>query len=231
MTFCLQVLVEFGIKSDDDRRERKDCGGGSTIDMGVYCLNLAQWVYGEEPTKVLAGGHMNSDGVDVSVSGTLLYSKGRTASFQTQFRVSTFSFRRFLGCVSLTVVAGLDCLWSSHLWHQGKDQDEVPFLELQQAWDARWLWSHIPASTWQVWLQLLEQCWTWIRSQPRPWMLEEGTSGKPCHSSQGQQIAGRTYGECSQTSWRTLWSRWLKCLLFIYTANLEIIQINEKTRN
>ena len=46
------MLVEFGLENKDDRREKMDYGGGSTIDMGVYCVNFAQWVFGGKPTKV-----------------------------------------------------------------------------------------------------------------------------------------------------------------------------------
>ena len=43
---------------------------------------------GERPIKVLAGGHLNDQGTDESVSVTFLYSGGRTATFATQTKVT-----------------------------------------------------------------------------------------------------------------------------------------------
>jgi len=38
-------------------------------------VSVAQFVFGGEmPNKITAGGHLNSDGIDTSISGTLLYS-------------------------------------------------------------------------------------------------------------------------------------------------------------
>jgi hypothetical protein len=42
---------------------------------------------GEKPLKVLAGGHLNEDGIDEAVSVTFIYSGGRTATLATQTKV------------------------------------------------------------------------------------------------------------------------------------------------
>jgi dihydrodiol dehydrogenase / D-xylose 1-dehydrogenase (NADP) len=45
-------------------------------------------VFGEEkPIKILAGGHLNTDGVDESISITLVYKGGRTATLISHNRV------------------------------------------------------------------------------------------------------------------------------------------------
>src|SRR6202021_4102449 len=36
-------------------------GGGPVYDMGVYCINAARYLFGSEPTKVLAGSASNQD--------------------------------------------------------------------------------------------------------------------------------------------------------------------------
>lgn len=66
---------------------KKELGGGTTLDLGVYCVQLAQLVFGERPAKILSGGHLNADEVDECVSTTLVYSKGRTATLLTHARV------------------------------------------------------------------------------------------------------------------------------------------------
>ncbi|CAL8116955.1 unnamed protein product [Orchesella dallaii] len=84
----LQVVVQFGeCISDVDRLRLKDLGGGTVLDLGVYCVQFAELVFGERPLKVISGGHMNVDGVDESSSSTLIFSNGRTATLLTHSRV------------------------------------------------------------------------------------------------------------------------------------------------
>jgi dihydrodiol dehydrogenase / D-xylose 1-dehydrogenase (NADP) len=84
-----QVLVSFGVKiAEVDRLKLKELGGGSILDIGVYCVQFSQWVFGgETPLKIVGAGVMNSQGVDESTSVTLLYSGGRTATFVTNTKV------------------------------------------------------------------------------------------------------------------------------------------------
>jgi dihydrodiol dehydrogenase / D-xylose 1-dehydrogenase (NADP) len=84
----LQVVVTFGVLiSEVDRLKLKELGGGTTLDIGVYCVQFAEFVFGEKPLKVIAGGHMNVNGVDESTSTTLVFSNGRTATLITHSRV------------------------------------------------------------------------------------------------------------------------------------------------
>jgi len=84
----LQVFVTFGqTMSDVDRLRLKELGGGTALDIGIYCVQFAQFVFGEKPLKVIAGGHLNADGVDESTSTTLIFSNGRTATLVTHSRV------------------------------------------------------------------------------------------------------------------------------------------------
>lgn len=68
----------------------KKLGGGGTLNMGIYAIQMAQLIFGgEKPKEILAGGHLNEDGVDVAVSGALFYADGRMASFQQTNLVGT----------------------------------------------------------------------------------------------------------------------------------------------
>lgn len=54
------------------------------LDIGVYCIQFASFVFnGEKPNKILAGGHLNSNGVDESTSTSLFYPGGKTATLIT----------------------------------------------------------------------------------------------------------------------------------------------------
>ena len=74
--------------SDFPRISKKELGGGTVLDLGIYCVQLASLVFGgERPDKILASGHLNQEGTDESTSTTLVYSGGRTATLITHSRV------------------------------------------------------------------------------------------------------------------------------------------------
>ena len=72
--FKFQVNSSFGWVEDRDRVSKMSMGGGTTIDMGIYCVNLACMMFdGERPEKILAAGLLNEEGCDAAVSCTLQY--------------------------------------------------------------------------------------------------------------------------------------------------------------
>jgi dihydrodiol dehydrogenase / D-xylose 1-dehydrogenase (NADP) len=84
-----QVLVTFGVPiSEVDRLKLKELGGGTALDIGLYCTQFTTLCFkGEEPVKILAAGHLNDDKVDLSTSTTILYSGGRQATLVTHSQV------------------------------------------------------------------------------------------------------------------------------------------------
>ena len=80
------VDVSFGVPSLDhvDRISQKKLGGGTILDLGVYTINVIQVAFGnDEPEKISAVGHINSEGIDLSVAAALSYSNGRSATLRT----------------------------------------------------------------------------------------------------------------------------------------------------
>ncbi len=63
-TFCREVRAE-------DARYQPAIAGGSLMDIGCYCVNLARAVAGAEPTSVHAVAHLHELGVDDYAAGTL----------------------------------------------------------------------------------------------------------------------------------------------------------------
>lgn len=62
----------------------KELGGGTILDLGVYCLQFQQFILrGQKPSKVVASGHLNSYETDESTSAILAYPGGKTAVFTT----------------------------------------------------------------------------------------------------------------------------------------------------
>lgn len=77
----IQLSVEFGeAMMDVERIKKKSLGGGALLDLGIYALQLPQFVFrGLHPTKILANGFLNEDGVDSSVSAIITYTPNKTA--------------------------------------------------------------------------------------------------------------------------------------------------------
>ena len=73
---------------DVARLDKKELGGGSILNLGVYTVQLAQLVYGGEEPTVTASGHLGQEGCDESASISLTYSNGRTATLVTHSRVN-----------------------------------------------------------------------------------------------------------------------------------------------
>ena len=59
------VTVDFGANMRHlDRLWKKGLGGGAVMDLGIYAIQLALLVLGEEPERVIATGYLNEYGME-----------------------------------------------------------------------------------------------------------------------------------------------------------------------
>lgn len=79
------------------RVEKIEQGGGTVYDMGVYCINAARYLFGDEPTEVVAisanNGEKRFAEIDEMTSAILRFPNERLATFTSSFGaapVSTF---------------------------------------------------------------------------------------------------------------------------------------------
>jgi xylose dehydrogenase (NAD/NADP) len=70
--------------SPSNIRLQPELGGGSLLDVGCYPVYGIRWAFGEEPVKAFARAKM-MNGVDVEMTGQLLFADGRMASFDCGF--------------------------------------------------------------------------------------------------------------------------------------------------
>ncbi|CAG9581682.1 unnamed protein product [Danaus chrysippus] len=83
------INVQFGVEINDiERNLMKDLGGGVVLDLGIYMLQLLQFIYKEPPTDIMCTGHLSKTGVDESMSCALKYKDGRTATIAAHTRTS-----------------------------------------------------------------------------------------------------------------------------------------------
>lgn len=81
-------VFSFQVKEGNVRLQ-KALGGGPLYDIGIYCINAARHLFGEEPREVFAmNGSVNDPRfreVAESTSATLRFSDGRLATFTCSF--------------------------------------------------------------------------------------------------------------------------------------------------
>jgi dihydrodiol dehydrogenase / D-xylose 1-dehydrogenase (NADP) len=85
----LYVDATFGAMDENvERVVKKELGGGSILNVGVYTINIVEQVFnGEMPEKISAVGNLNADGVDLNCSAVLKFKNGRTATISTHSQI------------------------------------------------------------------------------------------------------------------------------------------------
>ncbi|XP_047026588.1 trans-1,2-dihydrobenzene-1,2-diol dehydrogenase-like [Helicoverpa zea] len=78
---------DFGIFCEADRMFKKDQGGSALLDIGIYLLQLSQYVFKKYPERITAVGELNSEGVDETETIILEYGGGKRAVLNTQSRL------------------------------------------------------------------------------------------------------------------------------------------------
>ena len=82
-------------------RTKRELGGGTLYDLGVYCINTARLMFGAEPTSVFAssidGARADMPEIDEMTTGTLRFDGDRLATFTTSFNANGVSDFRVVG--------------------------------------------------------------------------------------------------------------------------------------
>lgn len=75
----------FVMQDPGNTRWVQDYGGGSLYDVGSYCVNVSQWLFGRGPRAVSGMMVETSAGVDEDFLGMMDYGDGQTALFHSSF--------------------------------------------------------------------------------------------------------------------------------------------------
>jgi predicted dehydrogenase len=85
----------------NDIRTKKDMGGGTLYDIGVYCINAARYLFRAEPKEVVAisvnSGAARLKEVDESTGALLRFDGERVAAFVTSFNAADVASYRIVG--------------------------------------------------------------------------------------------------------------------------------------
>ena len=92
----------------NDIRTKKDMGGGTLYDIGVYCINAARYLFRAEPTEVVAitvnSGTAKLREIDESTGALMRFDGERVAAFVTSFNSSDVGSYRIVGTKGQLVV-------------------------------------------------------------------------------------------------------------------------------
>lgn len=73
-----EIDLEFGFPLANTERLFLKNGGGSTLDLAVYPIQLSLWVFRQEPSRVTAFGKLNDQGLDMELQGEFKFDTGVT---------------------------------------------------------------------------------------------------------------------------------------------------------
>jgi predicted dehydrogenase len=86
---------------EGDIRLRKELGGGTLYDIGIYCINAARYLFQAEPIEVFASsannGERRFEEVDEMTTSILRFPNERLAAFTTSFGASDISAYQIVG--------------------------------------------------------------------------------------------------------------------------------------
>jgi len=94
------VEADFGFQAPWDPSSRlfdPELGGGALLDVGIYPVALAQFVFGCEPETLTAIAHVGATGVDEAVGMTLGFGGERLAALSCSIRTHTETEARIIG--------------------------------------------------------------------------------------------------------------------------------------
>lgn len=88
-TRIVRATFDFYLRRPHDVRWSKELGGGALLDVGSYCVNVANLVVGMLPSAVTASAVWAPSGVDMSLVGTLEYPNGVLGAIDCSFQVGS----------------------------------------------------------------------------------------------------------------------------------------------
>lgn len=98
---------DFGFSAPFDENSRlfdKNLGGGSLLDVGIYCLSYAAYIFGNEVKNVRAHGNIRKTGVDEDVSMTLTYDSGAIAQLYSSISLNSKRDANIVGTKGIITV-------------------------------------------------------------------------------------------------------------------------------
>jgi predicted dehydrogenase len=94
------LKADFGFRSGwnpEGRLLNKELGGGALLDVGIYCVSFASWVFGKQPSHFNSFAHIGKTGVDEVFTAAFDYGSGQMANLSSAVRLSMCNDALLLG--------------------------------------------------------------------------------------------------------------------------------------
>ncbi len=86
------LSADFGFKAPNDPEHRAfnpNLAGGSLLDVGIYPVSLAYWVFGKNPDKIFTRAQIGKTGVDEEAAMQFHYGNGAVANLFSSVTIRT----------------------------------------------------------------------------------------------------------------------------------------------
>lgn len=125
----IQGDLSYPMGSSKDRLIKKELGGGSLLDLGIYPITLTHYLLGM-PDSIVASSTMTKTGVDESTYAILKYNSGTQAMISTSF--DAVSTKEFLVCgtkgwIRLNDNLGFPQSISCYIDGEGEEHKQFPW--------------------------------------------------------------------------------------------------------
>jgi xylose dehydrogenase (NAD/NADP) len=130
----IHAAFTFRVTNSENIRLNLQLGGGSLMDVGCYCVNIARTIAGREPLNVQAYADWGSSGVDDQMVGNLQFGNGLLAQFDSSLTLSRREFYQLVGTeglidVPVAFLPGIDKT-TIRLQHRNKEElYEIPGVD------------------------------------------------------------------------------------------------------
>ncbi|XP_004531308.1 trans-1,2-dihydrobenzene-1,2-diol dehydrogenase [Ceratitis capitata] len=120
---CIGEITHIQVQHGYHANVQCTLGGSITLDIGLYALQLGQFIYGCAPVGIKCNAHLNGDGVDVECEFVLDYGQNRKLAAFISGLESLENSAKLLGtkgeiklsnywcCTSLTKLSNITELW------------------------------------------------------------------------------------------------------------------------
>lgn len=94
------LQADFGFKAPFDRNSRlydKNLGGGALLDVGIYNVSYAAFLFGNTPKSIKSNAYIGETGVDECISINLGYEGGKQAQLYAAINLATIREANIIG--------------------------------------------------------------------------------------------------------------------------------------
>ncbi|XP_037041682.1 trans-1,2-dihydrobenzene-1,2-diol dehydrogenase-like [Bradysia coprophila] len=107
----VSVQVDFGAEGlkNEERFIKKSLGGGSVLEVGVYPIQFAQFIFRSEPKSIKANGTLNADGIDLDMYAELSYGGNKVAKISATGIASPINTATIIGTKGTMTIPSFWC--------------------------------------------------------------------------------------------------------------------------